>query len=473
MGRNNNETVQTGVVLKSGIWYTISNFAFRAIAFITTPVFSRVLSQAEYGEYNNINSWVAILVVLAACDLHSSIIRAKLDFEEDLESYSFSVLTLSSIITIAFYLLFILNGEILGHWLGIEKKYFHIIFLYILFNEAFYTFITLERAHYRYKAFSLLTGISIVTTSLFSVILVLVLNNKLDARVYGQYIPIIIIGICMYLLIICRGKVVRIKYYKYAIALSLPLVPHQLSLILLSSSDRIMITKLSGAEYTALYSIAHIIMSIIAILLDSMNKAWAPWLLDSLKAKHFKEIKKTTTIYFLLFVILIIGVLFFAPEAVMILGGRKYIKAIYVLPPLIIGCLFQFTYTMYVQLEFYEKKMKTVAVGTAIAAVINIILNYFLIPIFGYVAAGYTTMMGYLILFVIHYITISRYGYKNIFDRKVIFLILLIAIIITPLCSILYFNNSVRYILGGIYFLLILGGAIRYGKKIIGLLRKE
>ena len=104
MGRNNNETVQTGVVLKSGIWYTISNFAFRAIAFITTPVFSRVLSQAEYGEYNNINSWVAILVVLAACDLHSSIIRAKLDFEEDLESYSFSVLTLSSIITIAFYL---------------------------------------------------------------------------------------------------------------------------------------------------------------------------------------------------------------------------------------------------------------------------------------------------------------------------------------------------------------------------------
>ena len=195
--------------------------------------------------------------------------------------------------------------------MGIEKKYFHIIFLYILFNEAFYTFITLERAHYRYKAFSLLTGISIVTTSLFSVILVLVLNNKLDARVYGQYIPIIIIGICMYLLIICRGKVVRIKYYKYAIALSLPLVPHQLSLILLSSSDRIMITKLSGAEYTALYSIAHIIMSIIAILLDSMNKAWAPWLLDSLKAKHFKEIKKTTTIYFLLFVILIIGVLFF------------------------------------------------------------------------------------------------------------------------------------------------------------------
>lgn len=69
---NDKKTVTTGVVLKSGIWYTVSNFAFRAIAFITTPIFSRVLSQSEYGEYNNINSWVSILVVLAACDLHSS-----------------------------------------------------------------------------------------------------------------------------------------------------------------------------------------------------------------------------------------------------------------------------------------------------------------------------------------------------------------------------------------------------------------
>lgn len=470
---NDKKTVATGVVLKSGIWYTVSNFAFRAIAFITTPIFSRVLSQSEYGEYNNINSWVSILVVLAACDLHSSIIRAKLDFEEDLESYSFSVLTLSSIITALFYLVFLLNGSLLENWLEVDKKYFHIIFLYILFNEAFYTFITLERAHYRYKSFSLLTGISIVITSLFSVLLVLILNNKLDARVYGQYIPAIVIGIFMYLLIMYRGKHVRIKYYKYAIALSLPLVPHQLSLILLSSSDRIMITKLSGAEYTALYSIAYIITNIIAILLDSMNKAWAPWLLDSLKAKQFKTIKKTTTIYFMLFVVLIIGALFFAPEAIIILGGRNYIEAVYVLPPLIVGCLFQFTYTMYVQLEFYEKKMKTVAMGTAIAAVINIVLNYLLIPIFGYVAAGYTTLIGYGVLFIIHYITICRYGYKNIFDRKIIFSVLFVAIAVTPLVEVLYSHNFIRYVLGGLYLLLIAGGAIKYGKNIISLLKKK
>lgn len=64
---------------------------------------------------------------------------------------------------------------------------------------------------------------------------------------------------------------------------------------LLGSSDRIMITKLLGVEYTALYSIAHIVASIVAILIDSMNKAWAPWFLDSMKENEQKSIAKVST----------------------------------------------------------------------------------------------------------------------------------------------------------------------------------
>ena len=103
--------VKGNVVLKSGIWYTISNFLFRSIAFITAPIFSRVLSKDDYGQYNNIASWVAVMSILFACDIHSSIIRAKLDYEEDLPSYSFSALVLSNIITISFYIVFLIFGN--------------------------------------------------------------------------------------------------------------------------------------------------------------------------------------------------------------------------------------------------------------------------------------------------------------------------------------------------------------------------
>lgn len=63
------DKVSPKIVLKSGLWYTISNFAFRAVAFITTPIFARILTKAEYGEFNNISSWITILLILASCDL--------------------------------------------------------------------------------------------------------------------------------------------------------------------------------------------------------------------------------------------------------------------------------------------------------------------------------------------------------------------------------------------------------------------
>lgn len=114
--------VKGNVVLKSGIWYTISNFIFRSIAFITAPIFSRVLSKDDYGQYNNIASWVSVMSILFACDIHSSIIRAKLDYEEDLPSYSFSALVLSNIITISFYIVFLIFGNQISAFTGIDKN---------------------------------------------------------------------------------------------------------------------------------------------------------------------------------------------------------------------------------------------------------------------------------------------------------------------------------------------------------------
>lgn len=465
--------ISSKVVVKSGVWYTVSNFLFRSIAFLTTPIFARILSKTEYGEYNNINSWISLLVIIAACDLHTSIIRAKLDYEDDLERYAVSVLTLSSIITIILYFVFrFFSGE-LESVLGFSSKYFGIIFLYLLFQEAYQVFITLERAHYRYKAFSLITGLSIVVIYLFSLFLVLTLDNKLDARVYGQYLPYVIIGLVMYILLIRKGKKVNFRYYGYALSLSLPLVPHLLSIVALNSSDRIMITKLVGAQYTAIYSIAYIITNIVTILLDSMNKAWAPWLLDTLKVNNKADIRKTSTPYFLIFVGLLLGVLLFAPEIVWILGGDKYLEGIYVLPPLIVGCLYQFAYTMYVQLEFFEKKMKTVAVGTMIAALVNVGLNFVFIPIFGYIAAGYTTLVGYMLLFFIHYRTICRYGYKDIFARKIIFLALGSSILMLPVFILIYMNTIIRYAVIIVYIGSLLYILMKYSKVIKEKVRKK
>ena len=81
-----------------------------------------------------------------------------------------------------------------------------------------------------------------------------------------------------------------------AAALSLPLVPHLLSLNILSSSARIMLKQICGAEMAALYSVDYNCVQIITILFDSVNKAWAPWLMDALHEKEYSQTKKVSII---------------------------------------------------------------------------------------------------------------------------------------------------------------------------------
>lgn len=468
-----NNKPSSSVVLKSGLWYTISNFAFRAVAFITTPIFARILTQSEYGQYNNFASWISLLVIFATLDVQTSVIRAKLDFENDLKKYTLSALVLSSTVTILFYVVFLLNQDFLADLMGIEAKYFHIMFIYIFFISAYNVYITYERANYRYKLFSLLTGLSIVGACLFSLVLVLLLPNKLDARIYGWYLPYAVLGFALYCILIKRGKGIKLKYIKYALSFNLPLIPHLLSMELLSSSDRIMITRMCGAEFTAIYSIAYIVSNIMYILLDSMNKAWAPWFLDTLKSGDREVIKKSATPYFSLFVALILCALFIAPELILILGGSNYMDGIYVLPPLIVGVVFQFVYTMYVQVEYYEKKVKIISIATIIAAALNIVLNFVFIPIFGFAAAGYTTMIGYICLLLIHYHTARSLGYGDIFDKNKICFVLVMMVLLIPVFIELYSFILLRYLLFVVYLVVVVYALFKNKNGIIKIIKRS
>ena len=100
-------------------------FVFRGMAFITTPVFTRLLTKGEYGDFSNFASWMSILVIITSCDLQTSIIRSKLEFEDDIDSYIFSMLGLTTLITAFFYVVFLVFDDfIFNSILAIDKNIF-------------------------------------------------------------------------------------------------------------------------------------------------------------------------------------------------------------------------------------------------------------------------------------------------------------------------------------------------------------
>lgn len=467
---------KSDVVVKAGIWYTICNFLFRGMAFITTPIFARMLTKSELGDFSNFSSWVTILTVVTAFDLQTSIIRSKLEHEDDIDSYIWSILSFTTIATFIVYIIVLIFPTFFTDFFATDMKYIHVMFAYLFTAPAYQMLITKQRAFYQYKTFVALTGIAIISATLLSLVMVLLMEDKYAGRVLGYYIPNIILGMIIYIFLAYKGKRIKIEYWKYACVICLPLVPHVLSMYLLGTSGKIIITRICGSEYTAIYSIAYSCYHIVTILFDSMNKAWAPWLLESLHYNRYKEIMKNSKMYILIFLFFVVGTLMFVPEIILILGGRQYESANYCLPPLITGCMFQFIYTMYVNIEFYKKKTLGVAGATMFATTLNIILNLVLIPLNpknGHVIAAYTTLVGYMVLFICHYLLVKKMGMGKIYDFKFIIIVLISVCVISGLMNILYSMQVLRYI-----FILIYGciGIVIFIKKkdrVLEFLRKK
>ena len=432
--------------LISGIWYTAANFIMKGIGFITLPIFTRMLSQDEFGLYSNYASWLTTFAMFASLNLGATVISARFDFENDFDGYISSVLSLSSFSI----LIWMLIVNIFPHWFasttGVEYKYLNIMMLYLLFSAAIDMYQTRERYFFNYKISVFISLFLSVSSSILAILLIMYMDNRLDGRIIGFAIPYILMGMVLYTAIFLRGRKININYWKYALPICLPYIPHLLSLTLLNSIDKIMITKICGPGQNALYSLAYSCGAIVTMLITSLNTAFSPWLGRKLHDNDFDIIKKVSTQYVLLFVGLTCGIMLFVPELLLIMGGESYKEAIYVMPPIAFGCVCQFIYTMHVNIEQFKKKTVGMAVASVSAAGVNYLLNMFFIPKFGYISAAYTTLASFLWLMLIHMFLVYRIGYACVYDRNKILKIIFGVGLYTVVIHLLYGNTTWRYV---------------------------
>ena len=436
--------------LKSGVWYTIANFIVKAMAFITTPIFTRLLSKEQFGDYNNFFSWTSIAVIIITMRMEASLISAKFDYENRIEQYSLSLVGLSLTLTAFWTIVLNIFSGFFSNILGIRIMYMNLMLVYCFFYSILLIFQSAERFRYGYKKSVFVALTSAVSTTVLSILLVLNMQDRLTGRVLGTVIPPAVIGMVLLILFIKNGKKIDFGMWPYALKISLPYVPHLLSLTVLNSVDRIMITRICGASDTALYSVAYSCGHIVTLLMTSMNSAFSPWLGEKLHCEDYTEIRKVTKYYSLLFCILAIIIMLLAPEILLILGGQSYLEAKYVMTPVAMGCVCQFLYTLFVNVEQYKKKTGGMAIASVFAAIINYILNLFFIPRYGYIAAAYTTLAGFLFLLLAHMFLVRRLKLNMVYDNRFILLLVIIMMSMTVGVNFLYANSVLRYIMFGI-----------------------
>ena len=271
---------KTASFVKIGMVYTLSNIIIKGMAFLTTPIFTRIMSQEDYGSFSNISSWANIISIITTLCLYSSISRAKYDYDEDIKGYMSTITILGSIFTIIVWAFIELKMNFWENIFDMNRLYIRSIMLYSLFTPAVQTLITKHRMYNEYKKVIALTWITLLVSTFASLGLTYSMSNKLTGRVIGNYAVIAIVDIVFWIYIIVQGKSFSLKMCRYACALSLPLLVHELSGVLLNSSDRIIINQLCGAKKAALYSIAYTIAMVITkhgyrgFLINSKRMMW-------------------------------------------------------------------------------------------------------------------------------------------------------------------------------------------------------
>ena len=467
------KSLGTNKVVKSGTWFTISNFVIKGIGFITGPIFYRTLTKPQVAEFDLFLTAVGIMIIITSLNLDASMLRARFDYESRFCEYTFSMVVLSMLSTSLWFVLVNIFIVPIQRIFLLDKFYIELMFVYLFFMPIISLFQNYERYNYRYKL-TVLSSLSVsVLTAILSVVLVLNMKDRLLGRVLGFIIPTIVVGVVIISWFIFKVKKIEKNTWKFSLKISIPFIPHLLALFLLGGADKLMIKKMCSSEDLAVYSVAYTVGSLIIILVNSLNSAFSPWLGEKLKEEDYSSIKSISWYYVAFFVYFAGIIVLLSPEVLFVIGGKGYIESKYAMLPVAAGCIMQFLYCMYVNVEQYTMKTKMMAVASVLAAFINIGLNYMLIPLFGYVAAAYTTFASYLILLFFHYIIVCRIGMNKVYDNKKVFSIAICACIF--ICGVNYILDLyiLRYIFVLVY--LVVGFIIIYHNKdiILNFLKKK
>lgn len=395
--------------LTSGMFFVFAQLLVRGLTFVVTPIYTRLMPAAQYGQVRVYESWLLIAYTVMSLCLWRSADVAKYDFKDKFNEYISSVHTLSYIAIAIFFGICLIFKESVQRFCDMDDLMFYTCFLYVFTYTSMLYLQRRDKQMLRYKFSTMATLLTIVPGTFLSIFLIWqgrnqgLMDQLVSRRIIGYYTPQIIGGaiIAIVLWVQGHGTFYKKEYWKYGLAFSLPLIPEALSIQVMNQSDKIMIQKMIGGDAAGIFALATTISFIIWILEDSVWNAWIPWLYEKISRNETKDVERPWTTVMHLFGLISWVLVMLAPEEIFILGSKEYQAAVWLIAPMVSGTLFRFFSYSYSAIQNYYKNTRYVAAGTIGTMVLNVILNYVCIKHFGYMAAAYTTAVSYLILLVV------------------------------------------------------------------------
>lgn len=416
--------------------YSFGNILIKGFSLISAPIFTRIFSPDDYGAWSFISAVIAFLTGILLLGGDSAYTRYFFECKSDeerktLSSTWFLFLAVWSHVVVLALLPF---SRAITIMLLEEQVYQLAWIVALVFSPAAMLNMLLSQAlrnQFKARLFTILNVATAALILILAVLLAYYLKMGIAGALLGAGLAsLVMIPVRLYSI---RELLVRrfsTVFLKKLLLFGLPLVPVELAYWLFSNADRIMLIKMVSLKAAGVYAIAVSMAAVLSLLHNAVGQSWQPYALKIYKENP--EYSKTIfaqTLNYLMAAASFIVVAFVAvsQEALYIIVAPSYHAAFSAIPFLALGILFFMTTQVTVVGILVNNKTLYIMIICWILALVNVVLNYLLIPRWGIAGAGAATGTAYVI-FAISYLVISQRLWRVSYDWCALALMLFTAV---------------------------------------------
>lgn len=421
---------------KDSVYYAVSLVLTRGLFFLLLPFYTHVLEPAEFGLFDYITVLGSFTLIILTLEISQALGRFVPEIREDgalRRAYASTAILFTITVYIIFDIAVFLLAEQFSQLLFQTQEHatlLRIASLSFTANALVYVLQSQLRGELRAKHFAFLSilnaGITVATIIPLVFIFKLGVAGILTAQAFG--------GLCaiLYGIFLTRNSL-RFKFdknkFKEMLLFSLPFVPSTLGVIVTQYADRIAINDLMSLKEVGIYGVGNRISMFITLAVLGVQGALSPLIYANYKDPDTPN--KIATIFRVIVVLALTGflaIVFLAGPLVSLFATEAYSGATTVLPLLALAAFFRGGYMFTPGLDI-AKRTVIIATINILAAILNVVLNYMLIPEFGIRGAALATTFSTLLLFITYAILSHReYPIAHKWAQYILCLILVVVV---------------------------------------------
>jgi len=395
--------------------YGAGNLLRQLLPVLLIPVLTRHLTPTDYGTVAMFGVVVNVMLPVVGLNAHGAINRKYFDRSEiDYPAYVFNALLLVGGATAAVAVLLASSGELIARVTELPPPWLWIALVVAAGQSVTLALLALQQAAARPVAYAIVQVTQAVLVSLVTLWLVVGAAQDWRGPVRAQLLGALIFALVSLVLFV-RGGWIRMtidrEHVRHVLQFGLPLIPHVLAAVAIQAIDRLIITHYAGLAQTGVYTLGYQLGMVIGLLEDSFNRAWLPWLFQRLQTAD-ESVKRRIVLftygYFVAITLCAVALGALAPWLLSLVAPARFGGASAYVIWIALGYAFSGMYKMVSGYIFYAERTGVLAWMTILAAVLNAVTSYLLVPRYGAAGAAYAATVGFAASFLLTWLAAAR-----------------------------------------------------------------